>query len=206
MHSCMWAAGRAQHLTMGPQRTPRHARQQTGSRRRAPQRAQQRRCWRCPPARQQAGWGSPARPAPPAIAMTGRRLQERGRHLPAYCPMGPHHVHREGPSSWTAQQSKCRGRCCPPTPGSCLEAAGSQTRRTWPSSSSPRQTAYWRRPTKPRVPSMGSSTQCCPCVRHPVSTAEHPDTVPHVVMLQLQHGCTGLPLMQHDHGVPAAAS
>lgn len=33
---------------------------------------------------------------------------------------------------------------------------------TSPSWIMPRHTEYWRMPTKPRVPSMGSSTQCRP--------------------------------------------
>ena len=37
---------------------------------------------------------------------------------------------------------------------------------TCPWSSKPRQMAYWRSPTKPRVPSMGSSTQCLPCTQY----------------------------------------
>ena len=49
-----------------------------------------------------------------------------------------------------------------------LQSEGHQDRlrqHTLPWSSRPRHTAYWRSPTKPRVPSMGSSTQWRPCTR-----------------------------------------
>ena len=113
-----------------------------------------------------AGWGSPARPPPPAgtcmhfqmtdVQCMDARLPpaERGGSCRHACVLR-RHAHQTEPvvHAWfLAMHASCYVS---------ISSAG-RVSHTCPPSSRPRHTAYWRMPTKPRVPSMGSSTQCMP--------------------------------------------